>query len=242
MRDPGGGERRRGAAEPRRRPSDRTPRGGPRPRRLRPRHRRDPRRPRAATGRCRPPPSSGPSGTRGDSPRRGCAVSTAISRCANGCRAHDRDLRRRTAGRTRAADRRLARRRLRREHDHILAVDRSDDGTIRWYVRMRGDDKEFTTVWLTLEPAHACATRPTCCRRRRRTRPSCTRTCCAATSASSGRTSRSASKTPCSCAVRSRCRRCRSSRLDRALGTLYATVEQCFQGFLRIAFASRFAD
>ena len=39
---------------------------------------------------------------------------------------------------------------LHREHDHILAVDRSDDGTIRWYVRMRGDDKEFTTVWLTL--------------------------------------------------------------------------------------------
>ena len=37
------------------------------------------------------------------------------------------------------------------EHDHIIAVDRShDDGGVRWYVRMRGDDKEFTTVWLTL--------------------------------------------------------------------------------------------
>jgi len=36
------------------------------------------------------------------------------------------------------------------EHDHILAVDRTDDGVVRWHVRMRGDDKEFTTVWLTL--------------------------------------------------------------------------------------------
>jgi len=39
---------------------------------------------------------------------------------------------------------------LAREHDHILAVDRTDDDAVRWYVRMRGDDKEFTTVWLTL--------------------------------------------------------------------------------------------
>jgi len=36
------------------------------------------------------------------------------------------------------------------EHDHILAIDRTDDDAVRWYVRMRGDDKEFTTVWLTL--------------------------------------------------------------------------------------------
>lgn len=36
------------------------------------------------------------------------------------------------------------------EHDHILGVDRTDDDAVRWYVRMRGDDKEFTTVWLTL--------------------------------------------------------------------------------------------
>ena len=36
------------------------------------------------------------------------------------------------------------------EHDHILALDRTDDGAVRWYVRLRGEDKEFTTVWLTL--------------------------------------------------------------------------------------------
>lgn len=32
----------------------------------------------------------------------------------------------------------------------ILAVDRSVLGDIRWYVRMQGEEKEFTTVWLTL--------------------------------------------------------------------------------------------
>jgi hypothetical protein len=36
------------------------------------------------------------------------------------------------------------------EHDHIVAVDRAEEDIIRWYVRMRGDEKEFTTVWLTL--------------------------------------------------------------------------------------------
>ncbi len=36
------------------------------------------------------------------------------------------------------------------EHDHIVAVDRAEDDIIRWYVRMRGEEKEFTTVWLTL--------------------------------------------------------------------------------------------
>lgn len=36
------------------------------------------------------------------------------------------------------------------EHEHIVAVDRSDDGTVRWFVRMQGEEKEYTTVWLTL--------------------------------------------------------------------------------------------
>ena len=36
------------------------------------------------------------------------------------------------------------------EHEHIVAVDRAEEDIIRWYVRMRGEEKEFTTVWLTL--------------------------------------------------------------------------------------------
>ena len=36
------------------------------------------------------------------------------------------------------------------EDEHIVAVDRTEKEIIRWYVRMRGEEKEFTTVWLTL--------------------------------------------------------------------------------------------
>jgi Putative bacterial sensory transduction regulator len=32
----------------------------------------------------------------------------------------------------------------------IAAIDRHDGDETRWYVRMRGEDKEFITVWLTL--------------------------------------------------------------------------------------------
>jgi Putative bacterial sensory transduction regulator len=32
----------------------------------------------------------------------------------------------------------------------IEAVDRGEGDEPRWYVRMRGEEKEFTTVWLTL--------------------------------------------------------------------------------------------
>lgn len=43
---------------------------------------------------------------------------------------------------------------LHHELDHLVAVDRDPDdarrNVRRWYVRMSGDDKEFTTVWLTL--------------------------------------------------------------------------------------------
>jgi hypothetical protein len=32
----------------------------------------------------------------------------------------------------------------------IAAVDRGEAGERRWYVRMRGEEKDFTTVWLTM--------------------------------------------------------------------------------------------
>jgi len=32
----------------------------------------------------------------------------------------------------------------------VVAVDRGEPGERRWYVRLRGDDKDFTTIWLTL--------------------------------------------------------------------------------------------
>ena len=130
---------------------------------------------------------------------------------------------------------------LRGEHDHILAVDRSDDGTIRWYVRMRGDDKEFTTVWLTLGqrtlryetyvlPApeeNAAILYENLLRRNERL---------VGAHFSIGIEDAVFLRGEIPVSMVS------LVEIDRALGTLYATVEQCFQGFLRIAFASRFAD
>jgi hypothetical protein len=34
--------------------------------------------------------------------------------------------------------------------DEIVAVDQGEPGEHRWYVRMRGEEKEFTTVWFHL--------------------------------------------------------------------------------------------
>ena len=35
-------------------------------------------------------------------------------------------------------------------NDTIVAVDRGEPDEHRWYVRMHGEEKEFTTVWFTL--------------------------------------------------------------------------------------------
>jgi hypothetical protein len=34
--------------------------------------------------------------------------------------------------------------------DAVVAVDRGEPGERRWYIRLRGESKDFTTVWLTL--------------------------------------------------------------------------------------------
>lgn len=33
----------------------------------------------------------------------------------------------------------------------VLAVDRAEPGIRRWYVRLKGEEKDFTTVWLTVD-------------------------------------------------------------------------------------------
>ena len=37
------------------------------------------------------------------------------------------------------------------ENPIMLAVDRAEGDLRRWYVRLAGEDKDFTTVWLTLD-------------------------------------------------------------------------------------------
>jgi hypothetical protein len=39
---------------------------------------------------------------------------------------------------------------LRGSNTAIVAIDRAEGDEIRWYVRMRGEEKEFTTIWITL--------------------------------------------------------------------------------------------
>ena len=39
---------------------------------------------------------------------------------------------------------------LRAESPVIVAVDRGEPGERRWYVRLAGEEKDFTTIWLTL--------------------------------------------------------------------------------------------
>ena len=126
------------------------------------------------------------------------------------------------------------------EHDHIIAVDRSDDDGVRWYVRMRGEDKEFTTVWLTLgqrtlryetyvmpAPEENDAELYEHLLRRNDTLVG------AHFSIGLEDAVFLRGELPVTHVT--------LAELDRVLGTLYAQVEQCFQSLLRIGFRSRFA-
>jgi hypothetical protein len=126
------------------------------------------------------------------------------------------------------------------EHDHIIAIDRTTDGVARWYVRMRGDDKEFTTVWMTLgqrtlryetyvmpAPEENAAELYEHLLRRNDS--------LVGAHFSIGIEDAVFLRGEMPVAQVSH------AELDRALGTLYAQVEQCFQALLRIGFRSRFA-
>ena len=124
------------------------------------------------------------------------------------------------------------------ENDRIVAVDR-DTEAVRWYVRMRGDDKEFTTVWLTLgqrtlryethvmpAPEENEAELYEHLLRRN------DRLVGAHFSIGIEDAIFLRGEMPVGQVTH--------DELDRVLGTLYADVEQCFQSLLRIGFRSRF--
>lgn len=123
----------------------------------------------------------------------------------------------------------------------IVAIDRNDDpGEPRWYVRMAGDEKEFTTVWLTLgqrtlryetyvmpapeENAEQLYEHLL----RRNERLVGAHFAIGVEDAVFLR-----GELPVGALD--------EAELDRIVGSLYAYVEQCFRGLLRIGFASRFA-
>ena len=123
----------------------------------------------------------------------------------------------------------------------ILAVDRSTDQEVRWYVRMSGQEKEFTTVWLTLGqrtlrfetyvmPApeeNSQVLYESLLRRNEKL---------VGAHFSIGQEDAVFLRGEIPLAALN------EQELDRAIGTLYSTVEQSFGALIRIGFASRFTD
>jgi len=125
------------------------------------------------------------------------------------------------------------------ENPAILAIDRDAEVPRRWYVRLRGEEKDVTTVWLTLgqrtlryetyvlpapEENHAEFYEHLL---RRNDSLVGAHFSIGAEDAVFLR-----GELPVSALD--------EAELDRALGTLYATVERCFRPALVVGFASRF--
>ena len=130
------------------------------------------------------------------------------------------------------------------EHDLVTALDRgtSDDtphGEPRWYLRLRGESKEFTTIWLTLgqrtlryetyvlpaPPEHAAQVYESVLRRN---------DTIVGASYSIGDEDAIYLRGELPLVAVS------DDELDRIVGTVYVTVERDFPNLVRLAFASKF--
>jgi hypothetical protein len=127
------------------------------------------------------------------------------------------------------------------EHEHIVAVDRGEDDVIRWYVRMHGEEKEFTTVWLTLGQRtlrYETYVMPAPEENERELYENLLRRnerlvgVHFSVGVEDAVFLRGELPTPV----------VTKDDIDRILGTIYATVEQTFQPLLRIGYASRYLD
>ena len=130
---------------------------------------------------------------------------------------------------------------MKARNETIVAVDRGEIGERRRYVRMRGEEKEFTTVWLTLG---------------QRTLKYETYVMPAPEENAEQlyehllRRNESLVGAHFSIGIEDAMflrgemplRLVDEEELDRVIGTLYATVERIFPVIIRIGFASRFAD
>jgi len=130
---------------------------------------------------------------------------------------------------------------LRGTNTAIVAIDRAEGDEIRWYVRMRGEEKEFTTIWITLGqrtlryetyvmPApeeNAAELYESVLRRNERL---------VGAHFSIGAEDAIFLRGELPLALVC------ESELDRIVGTLYDIVERAFPSLIRIGFASRFTD
>ena len=126
-------------------------------------------------------------------------------------------------------------------NDTIVAVDRGEPDEHRWYVRMHGEEKEFTTVWFTLG---------------QRTLQFETYVMPAPEENAEQlyehvlRRNESLVGVHFSIGIEDAIflrgelplRMVDEDEVDRVVGTLYATVERIFPTIIRIGFASHFAD
>ena len=122
----------------------------------------------------------------------------------------------------------------------MLAVDRAEPGLRRWYVRLKGEEKDFTTVWLTIHQRtlqYETYVLPAPEENHARFYEHLLRRnlgfngAAFSIGAEDGVFLRG--QIPVDAVT--------DEELDRILGSLYAYVEQCFRPALHIAFASRFA-
>jgi hypothetical protein len=124
-------------------------------------------------------------------------------------------------------------------HPAVRAVDRADGDEVRWYVRMAGEDKDVTTVWLTLgqrtlryETYVMPAPEENVAELYEHLLRRSDRLVGAHFSIGIEDAVFLRGELPVAAVT--------ADEIDRAIGTLYATVEQVFRGLLRIGFASRF--
>jgi hypothetical protein len=122
----------------------------------------------------------------------------------------------------------------------IEAIDRAEGDLRRWFVRLRGDDKDFTTIWLTLgqrtlryETYVMPAPEENAERLYEHLLHRNERLVGASYSIGAEDAVFLRGDLPVGALD--------EAELDRIIGTLYATVEQHFRALLRIGFASRFS-
>jgi hypothetical protein len=130
---------------------------------------------------------------------------------------------------------------LQRNDSSIVAVDRGEGDETRWFVRMRGEEKEFTTIWITLGQRtlkYETYVMPAPEENAESLYESVLRRNDGLVGVHFSIGAEDAIFLRGELPVHA----LDESELDRIVGTVYATVERAFPSLIRIGFASRFVD
>ena len=130
---------------------------------------------------------------------------------------------------------------LRGSNTAIVAIDRAEGDDIRWYVRMRGEEKEFTTIWITLGQRtlrYETYVMPAPEENAEHLYESVLRRNERLVGAHFSIGAEDALFLRGELPLALVC----EAELDRIVGTIYDIVEKAFPSLIRIGFASRFAD